>query len=764
MNKRIFRNLKENLGRYLAMFILTILVVGMGVGYLSGTNSSEDQFKQYLEDNKLEDGLISFDGEIGDDIKKDIEDLGVTLYDNFYIDESTIDKSTIRIFSERKDVDLPSVVEGKLPSSENEIFLDQLYAKAHNLNVGDKIKIKSISYKVSGVGCLPDYTISLESSSQMLADRNSFGVSMVTEEAFNKINSSNITYNYAFKLVDDDLSEDEQKELLNKIVKTAACVSPIEDYGDLSSSFEKMSNAKEVKGYSSILNNKRVATVASKMDTNKSMAVFFVVIVLLIIAFIFSIFSIHSIEQECSMIGTLLALGLNKKEIRRHYLILPCALTFVGSLIGAILGMTTFLNIPVSSLRGYYSLPSFNLEFDPIVMVIALLAPTILIFLINYISLLRKLSISPLKLIRKDIKKTKGRGTSHLTMFSFDTRFKLRILSQSIGSYIILFIGIFLAGWLMMFGIGMSSSYDNYIEEQSNSICEYQYSLKNQCEINNKDAEKATACNFDIYYKLMNQSYGMVGYGINEDSKYFKNIDLPGYGEVIISDDAAKKFNIKKGDKITLTNSSTGKKFKFKVTDIYNCNMGLAVFMKQSEMNNILRQYKDYYNFVFSDEKLDLKDKDVASVITTQDLRDSGQVMKDTSKSMLIMFPSLAVIIYVIIMYLLIKMVIAKNETGISMLKIFGYKENEIRKMYINTTTIVVILSVLITLPIQNAIMLSIWPSCIATVPGYVDFVMKYSGFIIIGLTGVISYLVTNTLNLRHIKKIPMTIALKNQE
>ncbi len=59
------------------------------------------------------------------------------------------------------------------------------------------------------------------------------------------------------------------------------------------------------------------------------------------------------------------------------------------------------------------------------------------------------------------------------------------------------------------------------------------------------------------------------------------------------------------------------------------------------------------------------------------------------------------------------------------MLKIFGFTDKEIRGMYIRANTIVVILLILITLPFQTMLMVSIWPACISTIPGFLNFVMQ---------------------------------------
>ena len=151
MNKRVFRDLRENIGRYIGLFLLTVLAIGMLVGYMEGINSSLDKFDDYIEENNLEDGLIETEKKMSDIMTADVEALGLKLYENFYCDLDSVDDSTLRVFNERNEIDLPCAVDGELPSNDNEIFLDQIYAREQSLETGDSIKVNGKEYIISGI-------------------------------------------------------------------------------------------------------------------------------------------------------------------------------------------------------------------------------------------------------------------------------------------------------------------------------------------------------------------------------------------------------------------------------------------------------------------------------------------------------------------------------------------------------------------------------------------------------------------------------------
>lgn len=765
MYKRIIREILENWIRYLVLAVMTIIAVGMYIGFLCGTSSSEAAFTDYQIENKLEDGYFTLDGELDENIRKDIEKLDVDVYDNLYADLVSEKNDTVRVFDERKDVDLPYTAEGTLPEETNQIFLDQIFASEQQLAVGDNIVLSNVEYTVSGVGAFPDYTISLEEPSQMIADRSTFGVAMVSKKGFSGIDEKDISYNYSVMFKDDSLTESDQKDLMREIIKTAACVAPIQNYGKLDEAFDKMSNAANIEEYTNTISNKRISPVVAKMESNMEMAKMFVGIIFVIIAFLYMIFIKQTMNQECSVLGTLMALGIKKRDILLSYMIPPCIVTFAGSLIGCALGSKVLYQLPINSLESYYSIPKSSLNLDINTLIIAILAPLLLIVVINTIGIVRKLSIKPLKLIRKDIGTKHSSDHSRFNGFSFDFRFRLRVFTQSMGAYFLLLVGIFLGGWLMMFGIGMSSSFDAYIKSQeTEAVSEYQYMVSEQYKVDEPDAESATVGNFDYYSSTLGQTYSLTGVGVCKNSKYFSDIKNTAFGEIVISDAVAKKFGIKAGDVIKLENSSTGIGDSYTVVDITSYNMGLAVFMKQTEMNNIFRKHVDYFNYYFSDTKQDIPEGYLISEVTKDSLVANGVILKDVMQSMIIMFPIMAVVVYLIMMYLLINMILSQNEAGISMFKIFGYTDKEISRMYIRVNTIVVILLILITLPLQTMLMVSIWPACIATIPGFLDFVMGPKGFVIIIATGIICYMVSSLCSVYKIRKVSMAIMLKNQD
>ena len=120
--------------------------------------------------------------------------------------------------------------------------------------------------------------------------------------------------------------------------------------------------------------------------------------------------------------------------------------------------------------------------------------------------------------------------------------------------------------------------------------------------------------------------------------------------------------------------------------------------------------------------------------------------------------------LFALLIYLLTKLIIEKNENAISMTKILGYENREIASLYLLSTTIVVIAADLISVVLGTEIMNYVWREMLKSYSGWFNFRMKPAGYVKMFGFVFIGYLIVMFLDFRRIKKIPMDQALKNVE
>ena len=121
--------------------------------------------------------------------------------------------------------------------------------------------------------------------------------------------------------------------------------------------------------------------------------------------------------------------------------------------------------------------------------------------------------------------------------------------------------------------------------------------------------------------------------------------------------------------------------------------------------------------------------------------------------------------IYMIVIYLLSKIIIEKNAQSISMTKILGYTNGEISRLYIMSTMVVVVIELLLSLPIETVVMNVIFRvMMMESLTGWITLWIDPKIYVEMFLVGFITYVAVALLEYRKIKKVPMDEALKNVE
>ena len=93
-----------------------------------------------------------------------------------------------------------------------------------------------------------------------------------------------------------------------------------------------------------------------------------------------------------------------------------------------------------------------------------------------------------------------------------------------------------------------------------------------------------------------------------------------------------------------------------------------------------------------------------------------------------------------------------------------GYTNHEINRLYITATTIVVVLSLILTIPLANITIEEICKAAFAQFSGWLPYYVPEITFVKMFAAGVIAYALVAFFQIRKVERIPMTDALKNVE
>ena len=768
LRKRLLRELKSEIGKYLVIFLLLAGTISLVSGFLVADGSMIIAYNEGFEKYNIEDGNFRLGEKANKAQLKTIQELGVTVYDLFYAEEALTNGSTLRIYPKRDQVDLVCLMDGAMPTGTDEIAIDRMYADNNGLTIGDRLESGARSWIITGLVALPDYSCLFSDNNDSMFDAVKFGVAIVTPEMFANFSKDELYWNYAWKYdVPPEEGEPEQdaaEDLMQGILNEA-----------------------DLENFVPTYQNQAIQFTGDDMGSDQAMMVILLYIVILIMAFVFGITTSNTISREANVIGTLRASGYTKNELIRHYMTMPTIVTLVSALIGNILGYTSLKEVCAGMYYGSYSLPTYVTVWNAEAFVETTVVPVLLMMVVNYLVLRRKLGLSPLKFLRRDLSRRKQKHAMPLSRhIPFFTRFRLRVIFQNVGNYLILFIGILFANMLLMFGLALPAVLDHYQAEiEQNLLCNYQYILQvpydamnedkklesmismlyfqSEVETDNEDAEKFTAYALNTPDEpYMKESVTL--YGLQDDSRYIP-IDFRDDG-VYISSAYAEKYLLEPGDAITLYEEYGTDAYTFRVDGVYHYEGGLIVFMPQKQVNDLFDLGNDYFSGYLSDTEItDIDGKYIGTMIDAEALTKISRQLTVSMGSMMGLVNGFAMLMFMVLVYLLSKIIIEKNAQSISMTKILGYSNREISGLYIMSTTIVVILFLLISLPIEYEVMVVLFRAMmLQSISGWITFYIGPEIYVEMFVMGFGTYLAVALLEYRKIRHVPMDAALKNVE
>lgn len=763
LKKRVLRELLGEWRKYTVIALFLILMISFVSGMLVANNSMLTSAENKKVDYNLEDGCFELSKQADDDFIDTVEqEEKIRIYENYYKDageDRDFDgekEGNIRVFKDREDVDLYSIHEGTMPENENEIAVDRMHADNVDIKIGDTIRVGGEDFKVTAFIALVNYSTLYEKPTDSMFDAIYFDVAIVTDEGFDRLTQS-VHYNYAWTYNDKPADEKEEKKLSENILETIFTNAAI--------------RGTEIEGFLPNYANNAIHFATNDMGGDRVIASIMLYIMIIVLAFIFAITISNTITKESSVIGTLRASGYTKGELIRHYMTMPVLVTLIAAVIGNILGYTCMKQIVVNMYYNSYSLPTYETIWTPNAFIRTTVIPIIIMFIVNLVVITRMMKFSPLRFLRHDLKVRKRKKAMRIPSWKFLNRFRTRIFLQNLPNYLILIIGVSFVMLMLSLAVGFPESLDKYQKNVSDMMfAKNQVVLKatideegNVIKTDNPTAESICMSSLEYPYKDNKETIAV--YGLEENSRY---VNIPYDLEedsVYISKSFSEKYDIEVGDTVSLDEKYEDKSYDFKVAGIYDYAGSLSVFMPDKNFRECFDKDENYFSGYMSDDEIeDIDEKYISTTITMDDVLKISRQLDHSMGAYMTYFQYLCIILSAVLIYLLTKIIIEKNENAISMVKILGYENKEISSLYMLTTTLVVILACIIGIFAGYFIMTVVFKEYLMSMEGWFNFYISPLGFVKMFCFGFIAYLIVMVFDYRRIKRIPMDEALKNVE
>ncbi len=742
--------------------------------YASAYDSAYDEAYEEAYSEAYDEAWKKIQNEIDDEYaeaedKYELNDSGfeaqkVKVYENFYRDEDEDYDNNgekdgdIRVYYKTEDVNNACIHEGRFPEAADEIAIDRMHADNVGIKTGDTITVGGKEFKVVGLIAYVNYATLHEKATDFMFDALKFDVAMVTEEGFETL-GKRVHYNYAWNYENGPEDDIETKSKSDDFMKALLTQTVVAD--------------NEIQDYVPAYANPAINFATDDMGSDEAMGGVILDVLTVIIAFIFAITISNTIIKESATIGTLRASGYTRGELIRHYLSMPVIVTLIGAVIGNILGYTVFKNVVVGMYYNSYSLPTYKTIWNSTAFVKTTLIPIALMFIVNLLVIVKMMKHTPLQFIRHDLKKNKRKKTMRLPRWKFLSRFRMRILLQNIPNYIVLFAGIAFIMIMLAMAVGMPNTLKYYKDHTGDLMfANYQYVLSsyededgNIIKTDNPDAEMFDMATLQKKGDKLSEEVSV--YGIEDESRY---VNIPGFSslkdnEVYISKSFSKKYNLEEGDTFTLDEKYENKQYKFRISGIYDKCQSIAVFMPIENFSKSFELKSGEFSGYLTDSEIhDIKEDYIATIITIDDITKMCDQLDHSMGSYMTYFQYLCILLSVVLIYLLTKIIIEKNENAISMTKILGYENKEIAGLYLMSTTIAVVIIDIISVFLGELAILYVWKVMMSSYTGWFDFYISPLGYVKMFAFVMIGYLIVMMFDFKRIKKIPMDQALKNVE
>lgn len=766
LRKRFPRELKNNLGKYLGIFLLMSVTIALTSGFLLAAHSIgiiiDDMPEKYtIEDARFTTAFEATDEQLNAaaDTASDAGTGGTDIVRNWSFDadfnhaqgDDGRDR-TLRVYQHRTQVDLAAYAGGRVPEAADEVAIDRVFATNNGITVGEEVELFGQHFTVCGIMTTSDNQALFQNNSDFTVNTLTFGVAEVSESGFAALEATGHqpAYTYSVRFADRDLTvaqrTDAEKDMMHALSTAGATVDDLTD-----------SSANQGIGYA-----------ADDVSGDSTMWSVLLYMIIAIMAFVFVVLTSGTIEEESAIIGTLLASGYRRRELVTHYLALPAAVGIAAAVVGNVAGYT-LMSEPMRNLYyGSYSLPPYYATWSWGVFAQTTVLPVATLVGITLLGLLRKMGHTPLEFLRHET--SKGgvkRGFALPERLSFIARFRMRVFLRNLGNFATLFVGIGFASMLLLFSLAILPTMTHYAENlHNNVVAEHMYTLKAPLEVDNAQAEKYAVYSLEYDRGEGSGTETITVYGVPEDSRYWDDLAV-GDGHVVFGNGLIDKFRFADGQTVNLYD-----KYEDETREATyegdGCTWGtksdMAVYMSLDDFNRFFGNDAGYFNGYASDQALDLDARYLTSDLTPESMDAIGEQFVGMMDDMIGMLVGLSVFIFLVFMYLLTKSVIDRSARAISYMKVFGYRDSEISRLYVRSITLTVTVSLVVCQPLIIGGLTLLFRAMLLAYNGNIEIYVPMAAIAEVIAIGFATYLAVALLHIRRIKRVPLALALKVQE
>lgn len=546
------------------------------------------------------------------------------------------------------------------------------------------------------------------------------------------------------------------------------------------------------------------ASYVQDTDRVASLADVFPIVFFLVAALISLTSMSRMVEEQRVEIGTLKALGYNKEQIARKYLVYASVATVLGGITGLFIGFNFLPKIVADMYAMVYDVPKVILQFNFDIALLGMAAAIISTVGATLYTCIKELIHNPATLMRpKSPKAGKRVILEKITIIWKHLGFTSKVTARNLFRYkkrfMMTIIGVCGCTSLIIAGFGLRDAIANMIPNQFGEIDKYNVSISLKEEKSGDDLAKvkeniskneeitntigANVQSVKIIKDDNNQSIQLI---VPEDtSKLSDFIELRNRKKpeekyslddtgVIISEKLSQLLNIKEGDEIELENSD-GDRRNVKVSKITENYIMHYIYMSPQLYNTVFDD-KIESNMIYAittdltesqednlGERL-LQDTDnISGVSFTSASEDMFTTVMENMDMVVWILIIAAGLLALVVLYNLLNANISERIRELATIKVLGFYDKEVYSYIGRETIILTIIGILVGLIGGNVLTMYVLKTCELDITMF-DPNIEILSYVWGILITVFFAIIVNIITYFSLKKIDMIESLKSVE
>jgi len=654
----------------------------------------------------------------------------------------------------------PKLMDGVPFSTEEKgIWLDQSFANAHGLKVGDTIKLSyselNCGMVIQGLILESEFIYYTGSATETIPDASRHSYAIISEkqaEAFFQM----LFYNEMRVNLNDGYS-------INQFEIDAKGILGDRYYGIIERE-----------------NLTSVSQISKEINQMQSMAgLFSLVFILLALLTMYTTMS-RLVNSQMIQIGTLKALGFSNRKIRFHYALYGFVIVLLGGLAGSVVGRLAIATSVITMKQTVLTLPQWNASVSIltyiIIVLLALICAISAILAAN--RSLRGMPAQTMRGVTKDepqqvsIASTEPADMTKKSSYKWNWVF--RDISRNKIRYIMGVIGVAGSIMLMICGLGLKDS----IAYSNSYVYDKQYSYDYKAVLSSLDENayagiesKAVSYQWleeagvDIEFGDIKKTgaFTVVGEG---DFILFENmsgekINLPDKG-IVITHKIATLLNVSKGDSIRFHIIGTSESLEGEITEILMTPTPQGIFLSKKAWLSYHKPFRPTSILLGSDSYNAISQtgyfKEMTSITKQAENMDE---MANSVHSIIMLLIVASLVLSIVILYNLGMLNFIERSREYATMKVLGFFQKEIRSLIIRDWIVTLIPGVIIGVPVGYAFLNMYIKTVSFTSYEWIARLEPASLAIILVIISICSFLVNLFVGSK-VKRIDMVEALKS--